>query len=51
MFGCVEEISVAEIFTMNTKIILKRIENRFKGADLETLRVSQSFVLPGDSTE
>lgn len=45
--GCGRNI----IFTVNTNIILERMENRFKYPNLLTLRISRSFVLVSNSSE
>lgn len=45
--GCGRNI----IFTVNTNMILERMENRFKYPNLSTLRISRRFVLASNSTE
>lgn len=37
---------MAEIFIMNMQIILKRIENRFQCANLQTVRISGALFRP-----
>lgn len=45
--GCGRNI----IFTVNTNMILERMENRFNYPNLSTLRISRRFVLASNSTE